>query len=73
MSIGTKLLFGIDKSLLLVMNFSLWDDFPEGLKIESGRTPLIIRFLGTKTKINILGKNLEGVPLSKLSEKGKPG
>ena len=54
-------------------SYSLWDDYQKGLKIESGRTPLIIRFLGTKTKINILEKYLEGVPLSKLSEKGKPG
>ena len=39
---------------------SLWDDFQKGLEIESGRTPLITRFLGTKTKINILANNLEG-------------
>ena len=52
--------------------YSLWAVFHKGLKIESRRTH-IIRFIGTKTKINILAKNLEGVPLLKLSKKGKPG
>ena len=51
---------------------SLWDDFQNGLKIESGRTPLIIRFL--ENKDNYLIKiSREGVPLSKFFEKGKPG
>ena len=52
---------------------SLWAVFHKGFKIESRRAPLIIRFLGTKIKINILAENLEGIHLSKLSEKGKLG
>ena len=50
---------------------SVWDNFQDGLKMESDQTPLIIRFLGTKTKINISEKNLEGGTFGKLSEKGK--
>ena len=53
--------------------YSLWDDFQKRLKIESGRTPLIISFLGTKTKINILAKNLEGGTFVKILRKGQTG
>ena len=49
---------------------SLWDNSQKGPKIESGRTPLIIRFLCTKTKITILATNLEGVTFVKIIRKG---
>ena len=50
--------------------YSLWDNLQKGFKIESGRTPLIVRFLGTKTKINILAKILEGGTFVKIIRKG---
>ena len=54
-----------EKNTIYVTEFvpnSLLDDFQKGLKIECGRTQLIIRFLGTNRKINILAKNPEGDP-----------
>ena len=49
---------------------SLWAVFHKGLKIECHRTPLIIRFIGIKTNINILAKNLEGGTFVKIIRKG---
>ena len=48
----------------------LWAVFHKGLKMESRQTPLIIRFIGTKTKINILANNLEVGIFVKIIRKG---
>ena len=50
--------------------YSLWADLHKGLKIESCRAPLIIRFLGTKTKIKILAKHLQRGTFVKIIRKG---
>ena len=47
-----------------------WAVFHKGLKIESRRTPLIIRFTDTKTKLNILAKNLKSGTFVEIIQKG---
>ena len=52
---------------------SLWAISNTRLKIESRRTPLIIRFLGTKTKINIPATKLAWGTFVKVVRKGEIG